>query len=124
MVLCKFFIIQLNYAVLKDIRKNREIAWLAAQQQYMKDFPEVNFPGMAPFAGNVPMAGFPEAYLQRRAQAIYEKYGAYIMVVDRNGRIMDNKDTALADDPAFAAMIRVNILASPARYGLPVSSNL
>lgn len=35
------------------------------------------------------------AYLQWKAQAVYEDYGAYILIVDRNGRIMDNMQTAV-----------------------------
>ena len=35
------------------------------------------------------------AYLQWKAQAEYEDYGAYILIVDRNGRIMDNMQTAV-----------------------------
>ena len=90
---------QQTEAVLEQLRQEaREIAWLAAQQQTQAR------PGIGRF-DVYPQTGFPEAYLQRRAQAVYAEYGAYIMVVDRNGRIMDNKNVALADNPAFAAML-------------------
>lgn len=91
---------QQTKAVLETLRKEaREIAWLAAQQQRSGGSGRWRYPG------SFPETDFPEAYLQRRARAVYEAYGAYILVVDRNGRIMDNKSTALAANPAFAAMI-------------------
>lgn len=41
-------------------------------------------------------------YLQWKANEVYEDYGAYILVVDRNGRMMDNMNVAYADNPDFA----------------------
>ncbi|MEG1471792.1 MAG: ATP-binding protein [Clostridia bacterium] len=35
------------------------------------------------------------AYLQWKAQMVYKNYGAYILIVDRNGRVMDNMQTAV-----------------------------
>ncbi len=35
------------------------------------------------------------AYLQWKAQKVYEDYGAYILIVDRNGRVMDNMQSAV-----------------------------
>ena len=35
------------------------------------------------------------AYLQWKANTVYDDYGAYILIVDRNGRIMDNMQSAL-----------------------------
>ncbi|MBQ2952926.1 MAG: HAMP domain-containing histidine kinase [Clostridia bacterium] len=94
---------QQTEAVQQTLRQEaREIAYLAAQQQ--RNLPDWGF---GPFPAGIPEGDFAEAYLQRRAKAVYEEYGAYILVVDRNGRIMDNKNTALADNPAFAAMIDV-----------------
>ena len=90
---------QQTEAVLETLRQEaREIAWLAAQQ-------ERSSIGWGYGHFGVRQTDFPEAYLQRRAKAVFEEYGAYILVVDRYGRIMDNKNTALADNPAFAAMI-------------------
>ena len=69
----------------------REIAYLASQR-----------------TGNV---GFPffdrgqstqSMYLQQKATAVYEQYGAYILVVDRKGRMMDNMNVAYVDNPDFA----------------------
>lgn len=34
-------------------------------------------------------------YLQWKADQVYEEYGAYILIVDRNGRVMDNMQSAL-----------------------------
>ncbi len=39
------------------------------------------------------------AYLQWKAQSVYEDYGAYILVVDRNGRIMDNMVFTVKNNP-------------------------
>ena len=94
---------QQTEAVQETLRKEaREIAYLAAQQE------RVSTPWHGWHYGSIfQQADFPEAYLQRRAKAVYEEYGAYILVVDRNGRIMDNKNAAFADDRAFAAMIEM-----------------
>ena len=94
---------QQTESVLETLRQEaREIAYLAAQQERTyANWGQSRYG----YGGILPQTDFPQAYLQRRAQAVYEKYGAYILVVDRNGRIMDNKNTALAGNPAFAAMI-------------------
>lgn len=44
-------------------------------------------------------------YLSRKATQVYERYGAYILVVDRQGRVMDNMTTAYRDNPAFVASL-------------------
>ncbi|MDD3335668.1 MAG: ATP-binding protein [Eubacteriales bacterium] len=38
------------------------------------------------------------SYLQWKAKNVYEDYGAYILIVDRTGRIMDNMQAALQGD--------------------------
>ena len=43
-----------------------------------------------------------QQYIQWKATEIYNKYGAYILVVDRTGRMMDNMNVAYADNPDFA----------------------
>ena len=43
-----------------------------------------------------------QQYIQWKATEIYNKYGAYILVVDRTGRVMDNMNVAYADNPDFA----------------------
>lgn len=35
------------------------------------------------------------AYLHWKANSVYEDYGAYILIVDRNGRVMDNMQSAI-----------------------------
>ncbi len=92
---------QQTEAVLETLRgEAREIAWLAAQQER-----NITIPGLGRYSSNFRQADFPEAYLQRRAQAVYEAYGAYILVVDRYGRAMDNKNAAFGNNIAFAMMI-------------------
>lgn len=96
---------QQTEAVMEALRREaREIAYLAAQQSRSSDalwgFGRYGF-----YGGDARQEDQARAYLQRKAKAVYEEYGAYILVVDRNGRIMDNKNTALAGNPAFAAMI-------------------
>ena len=43
-----------------------------------------------------------QQYLQWKATQVYDDYGAYILVVDRTGRMMDNMNMAYADNPDFA----------------------
>ena len=43
-----------------------------------------------------------QQYIQWKAMEIYDEYGAYILVVDRMGRMMDNMNVAYADNPGFA----------------------
>lgn len=38
-------------------------------------------------------------YLQWKAQSVYEDYGAYILIMDRNGRVMDNMMSAVKNNP-------------------------
>lgn len=40
-----------------------------------------------------------DAYLQWKAQNVYDEYGAYILIVDRNGNVKDNLMTAIKDNP-------------------------
>jgi len=55
-------------------------------------------------------------YLQWKATEVYEDYGAYILVVDRNGRMMDNMNVTYADHPDFAKTLdRQDILEALAR---------
>ena len=69
----------------------REIAYLAAQRTGSSSWP---FQTRDQSGQNM--------YLQWKANAVYEEYGAYILVVDRNGRVMDNMNMAYADNPDFA----------------------
>lgn len=40
-------------------------------------------------------------YIRWKSEQVYADYGAYILVVDRRGRVMDNMRTAYAEDPDF-----------------------
>lgn len=74
----------------------REIAYLAAQRSDTA----ISLFGQSVSSRN--------AYLQWKANAVYEKYGAYILVVDRNGRMMDNLNVTYADNPDFAQTLNGN----------------
>ena len=83
---------QQTQAVMEKLRNEaREIAYLAAQRQsgsgmgffFRQDSPQL-------------------AYIQWKSNAVYEDYGAYILVVDRNGRMMDNMNVTYANNPDFA----------------------
>ena len=80
---------QIN-ARLKDLTKEaREIAYLAAQNS-------------ASTAGLLFGTGTATTqYIRWKSQQVYEEYGAYIVVVDRRGRVMNNFETVYAEDPDF-----------------------
>lgn len=40
-----------------------------------------------------------ETYLQWKASSVYQDFGAYILIVDRNGRVKDNMITAIQSNP-------------------------
>ena len=67
----------------------REIAFLAAQDS----------------ASLIPsMSGMNDdwlRYLSQKAAAVYDEYGAYILVVDRRGNVLDNMRAAYREDPGF-----------------------
>lgn len=44
-------------------------------------------------------------YIRWKADKVHQDYGAYILVVDRRGRVMDNMRTAYAEDPDFVASL-------------------
>jgi len=44
-------------------------------------------------------------YIRWKSEKVYQDYGAYILVVDRRGRVMDNMRTAYAEDPDFVASL-------------------
>ena len=47
----------------------------------------------------------PERYLNWKAEKVNDEFGAYIAVVDRWGRVMDNLQTAYSEDPDFVASL-------------------
>ena len=55
-------------------------------------------------------------YLQWKANEVYADYGAYILVVDRAGRVMDNMNVTYANNPDFAKTLdRKDILEALSR---------
>lgn len=82
-------------SVMEELREEaREIAYLASQSRS----------SMSLFGGSVDTE---RKYLQWKAQNVYDEFGAYILVVDRTGRIMDNMSAAYAENPAFAVTLNV-----------------
>ena len=80
---------QQTETVMETLRTEaREIAYLAAQRRSVTGF----------WGGNQP----DQQYIHWKANEVYEEYGAYILVVDRTGRMMDYMNMAYADNPDFA----------------------
>ena len=81
-------------ARLEDLTKEaREIAFLAAQNKTSAlGIILTGDTGLSP-------------YLAWKAEQVYKDYGAYILVVDRRGRVMDNMNLTSATDPDFAASL-------------------
>ncbi|MBQ8200720.1 MAG: HAMP domain-containing histidine kinase [Clostridia bacterium] len=82
-------------AVMEELRKEaREIAYLASQGRGVSGgfFGSRNDNSM-------------QKYLQWKAMTVYEEFGAYILVVDRTGRMMDNMNVAYAENPDFASTL-------------------
>lgn len=44
-------------------------------------------------------------YISWKAEQVYDEYGAYILIVDRRGRIMDNMNLTTKTNPDFAASL-------------------
>ena len=65
------------------LRQAREIAFLASrvEDSAFNDYLNIQSPSMS--------------YLQWKASAVYQDYGAYILIVDRSGRVRDNMQSAL-----------------------------
>lgn len=81
---------QQTEAVMETLRTEaREIAYLAAQRRTSLGIFDRRDSSQ-------------QQYIQWKANEIYDKYGAYILVVDRTGRMMDNMNLAYADNPDFA----------------------
>ena len=81
---------QQTESVMEALRTEaREIAYLAAQRRTSLSF----------FSRE---DSSQQLYIQWKATEIYDEYGAYILVVDRTGRMMDNMNLAYADNPDFA----------------------
>lgn len=81
---------QRTEGVLETLRSEaREIAYLAAQRRTSLSFFDRTDSSQ-------------QQYIQWKANEVYNDYGAYILVVDRMGRMMDNMNVAYADNPDFA----------------------
>lgn len=65
----------------------REIAFLASRINdfTLSDYLNIDTPTMS--------------YLQWKASSVYRDFGAYILIVDRNGRVMDNMMAAIQSNP-------------------------
>lgn len=46
-----------------------------------------------------------QKYLSWKADSVYDEFGAYILVVDRRGRVMDNMQAAYEENPGFVASL-------------------
>lgn len=79
---------------LEELRKEaREIAYLAAQSMNS---------AIAYLFGQENVA---LQFLNWKAAEVYEDFGAYILVVDRTGRVRDNMRSAYRENPAFVASL-------------------
>ncbi len=95
----------LSYVAIRDDRINarmeelksqaREIAYLAGQ---------VESSSLNRYLG---LETTVELYMQWKAQNVYEEFGAYILVVDRQRNIMDNLNTTLKDNVDIAQTLNV-----------------
>lgn len=74
----------------------REIAFLASR---VEDNTLAGYLGV-----NTPTEG----YLQWKASKVYEDFGAYILIVDRNGRVKDNMITAIKTNPDTVESLSTN----------------
>lgn len=50
-------------------------------------------------------------YLQRKAATVYQDYNAYILIVDRNGRVRDNMQSALQSSPDILSNLNADDVA-------------
>lgn len=83
---------QQTEGVMETLRTEaREISYLAAQRSS-----SIGWGFFSQSQSNQNM------YLQWKANEVYEDYGAYILVVDRTGRMMDNMNVTYAHNPDFA----------------------
>lgn len=81
---------QINARLEELTQEAREIAYLAAQSKVR------NPVGILLGQDDSIMR-----YISWKADKVYQKFGAYILVVDRQRRVMDNMRVAAQEDPAF-----------------------
>ena len=81
---------------MEELKKEaREIAYLASQTQY-------TMPNR--FLGRETTT---DQYIEWKAQSVYQDFGAYIMVVDRQGRLSWNLSALYQSNPDFTAMLNM-----------------
>ena len=83
----------------------REIAFLASRVEDSQ---------LSDYLGTTPT----ESYLQWKAANVYKDFGAYILIVDRNGRMIDNMVTASASNPDTIESLTVDDVADALRVVL------
>ena len=84
---------QINARLEALTKEAREIAFLAANNQA---------------SSMALMFGYDDdiqKYIDWKSKNIWETYGAYILVVDRLGRVMDNLSLAMTEDPDFVSSL-------------------
>lgn len=84
---------QINTRLNTLISEAEDIAYLAAQTETSSwFFGGYTLPRTSQNTGR---------YLNRKATQVYDEFGAYIAIVDRQGNIQDNMRTAYGEDPDF-----------------------
>ena len=91
-----------GWFTLRDQQINARLDYLIAQAEDIAYLAAGNTgSAIDSFLGN--SAG--RLYLNRKAKQVNDEFGAYIAVVDRWGRVMDNLETAYSEDPDFVASL-------------------
>ncbi|MBR2823141.1 MAG: HAMP domain-containing histidine kinase [Clostridia bacterium] len=92
----------LSYYSMREQRISARLDYLASEAADIADLAaDMN-------SGGYPALLFqssPQRYLNWKAQKVNDEFGAYIAVVDRWGRVMDNLQTAYSEDPDFVASL-------------------
>lgn len=85
---------RINQRQAELIRTGRQIAWVAAQSS--SDITNIL---------TRRTDSDTQRYLSRLASDVYDEFGAYILVVNRAGRVMDNMNALERSDPDFVASL-------------------
>ena len=97
-------------ARMEELKKEaREIAYLASQPQQLS-------------SRHWGSGTSVDTYLQWKAQSVYEDFGAYIMVVDRQGRLSWNLSTIYQTNPDFSAMLNLGKGSGPMMHNFALTS--
>ena len=81
----------------------REIAYLASQ---VEDSTLADYIGLNTST---------DQYLQWKADSVYQQYGAYILIVDRNGHVKDNRYTTIKNNPDTVETLQMSDVADALR---------